>query len=82
MLFGAPAVGAVDGDTDKDGDDVVVDVVEAELPVVVDVVDVVDIASAVVVVKISVEFAEVVVVVVELLLKPAIKVGVAVGPDV
>ena len=71
----APAVGAVDGDTDKDGDDVV----EAELPVVV---DVVDIASAVVVLKISIEFAEVVVVVVELLLKPAIKVGVAVGPDV
>jgi len=74
-LLVAPAVGAVDGDTDKDGDDVV----EAELPVVV---DVVDIASAVVVLKISIEFAEVVVVVVELLLKPAIKVGVAVGPDV
>ena len=50
MLFGAPAVGAVDGavdgDTDKDGDEVVVDVVVAEPPVVV---DVVDIASAVVV---------------------------------
>jgi hypothetical protein len=46
LLFGAPAVGAVDGDTDKDGDEVVVDVVEAEPPVVV---DVVDIASAVVV---------------------------------
>jgi hypothetical protein len=76
LLIGAPAVGAVDGDTDKEGDDVVVDVVEAEPPVVV------DIASAVVVLKISVEFAEVVVVVVELLLKPAIKVGVAVGPDV
>lgn len=75
----APTVGAVDGDTDKEGDDVVVDVVEAEPPVVV---DVADIASAVVVLKISVEFAEVVVVVVELLLKPAIKVGVAVGPDV
>jgi len=79
LLIGAPAVGAVDGDTDKEGNDVVVDVVEAEPPVVV---DVVDIASAVVVLKISVEFAEVVVVVVELLLKPAIKVGVAVGPDV
>ena len=75
----APTVVASDGDTDKEGDDVVVDVVEAEPPVVV---DVVDIASAVVVLLTSVEVVGVVVVVVELLLKPAIKVGVAVGPDV
>ncbi len=76
MLLVASAVGAVDGDTNKVGDDVVVDVVEAEPP------DVVEIASVVVVFLISVRFVAVVVVVVEVLLTPAIEVGVAVGPDV
>jgi hypothetical protein len=76
VLLVASAVGAVDGDTNKVGDDVVVDVVEAEPP------DVVEIASVVVVFLISVRFVAVVVVVVEVLLTPAIEVGVAVGPDV
>jgi hypothetical protein len=76
VLLVASAVGAVDGDTNKVGDDVVVDVVEAEPP------DVVEIASVVVVFLISVRFVAVVVVVVEVLSTPAIEVGVAVGPDV
>ena len=76
MLFVASVVGAADEDVNKVGDDVVVDVVEAEPP------DVVEIASVVVMFLISVEFVEVVVVVVEVLLTPAIEVGVTVGPDV
>ena len=73
----APTVGASDGDTDKEGDDVVVDVVEAEPP------GVVVIAIAVVVLLTSVEVVGVVVVVVvEVLSEPAIKVGRPVGPDV
>jgi hypothetical protein len=77
VLLVASAVGAVDGDTNKVGDDVVVDVVEAEPP------DVVEIASVVVVLLTSVEVVGVVVVVVvEVLSEPAIKVGRPVGPDV